>query len=412
MPPTAIVLIPGFFGYGTFGADPERPLLEYFGGVRAELELAGLTEDRSYFIVVHEPPPTGSLDERVASLHDLVGKLLRGDELPHDAKPKTTPPAVAAPFRAERIHLVGHSTGGVDARLFANKKYTWSGGPRGRERLDPIDKIAAIVTLSAPFYGTPITTHIQGDANLLLQAVQVLTMLGVFKNGHVDVIGIEGIKSLLEGIPGVLTNLHLHSIWAGLAALLTRRVDPGTRASPPAILNDAPGVDGFVAQQIGAFFQSIEDDRQLLGDLTVAHLEDLMARLDGGDSRPIASYVTVSPAPPRLDLGADPIGRIVYHVAYEATAHDPSPRRIPMGPTLGDEAALSKLLADGVACDGVVPARSQTIAGEAAAIVLGDHLDVVGSFQGGRGANIMRSGADFETDRFRTLWQDVARRLA
>jgi hypothetical protein len=141
----------GFFGYDAFGSD-NHPVLEYFGGVkdvlapalsergRRKAGMTGALPDR-YVVLVHEPPPTGSLDERVASLHDAVVHLMQGNKLPH---------AQVAP-RPDAVHLVGHSTGGVDARLLANPMYRWAGGPhrpsrpchcRGRPRcsnaLDPV----------------------------------------------------------------------------------------------------------------------------------------------------------------------------------------------------------------------------------------------------------------------------------
>ena len=74
----AVVLVPGFFGFGQFGSPPGR-VLEYFAGVkqalvRSEPSLEGR-------IVVHEPPPTGSIAERVESLHLAIEKLLAGEPL-------------------------------------------------------------------------------------------------------------------------------------------------------------------------------------------------------------------------------------------------------------------------------------------------------------------------------------------
>jgi triacylglycerol lipase len=407
IPPTAIVLIPGFFGYGSFGGDAYRPILEYFGGVRDQLERAGVNEP-TYFIVAHEPPPTGSLEARVASLDELAGKLLRGDALPHDARMKT-----GQRFVAQRIHLVGHSTGGVDARLFANTRYRWPGAPTSaKDRQERVDKIGTIVTLSAPFFGTPIATHIQVDENVLLQAIHVLTMLGVFQDGKLDAFAVEILKAGFRGLPEVATRGLLGALWSKLAPELARRVDPGVRRSPPVLLERAPHVSGDIAEQVGAFFQSIDDDHQLLGNLTPENLAKVNAEVEGGDSRPIDSYVTVAPAPRYLDNLEDRlIARLVYGILYDATAHDPVRRDIPSGKRFGDRRKLAEVLASPVACDGVVPARSQSLERDVAGVILGDHLDVVGSFPGGQGANVMHSRAGFDKARFRDLWDAVARTL-
>src|SRR5271165_7101415 len=128
-----VLLIPGFFGYNAFGPD-NAPVLEYFAGVKAILPPVL----PNHTVLVHEPPPTGSLDERVASLYEAVWKLRHGEKLPHVEKAVT----------ADRVDLVGHSTGGLDARLLANSKFHWAGGPRGRERTEIIESIGKVVTLA------------------------------------------------------------------------------------------------------------------------------------------------------------------------------------------------------------------------------------------------------------------------
>jgi hypothetical protein len=83
-------------------------------------------------------------------------------------------------------------------------------------------------------------------------------------------------------------------------------------------------------------------------------------------------------------------------------------RREPAGSILGPRERVEELLRDDVSCDGVVPTRSQTLDGAAAGIVLADHLDVVGSFHGGSGADVMRSRSNFTRGDFVDLWTDVA----
>ncbi|HWE26294.1 MAG TPA: hypothetical protein VG496_20325, partial [Myxococcales bacterium] len=93
------LFVPGFFGFGSFG-HPDRPLIEYFAHVEDALLRAHV---RSARFVVHQPPPAGSLAERTRSLYDRVTEVLRDG--------------------ASRVYLVGHSTGGVDARLVAHPGY-------------------------------------------------------------------------------------------------------------------------------------------------------------------------------------------------------------------------------------------------------------------------------------------------
>src|SRR6267142_1270641 len=130
-----VLFVPGFFGFGSFG-HPDRPLIEYFARVEDALLRAHVRPIR---FAVHQPPPAGSLANRVRSLHLKAAQVLREG--------------------ASRLHLVGHSTGGLDARLLAHPRYT--GLP---ERGDLIARIASVITLSAPFHGTPLAGRIEGSA--------------------------------------------------------------------------------------------------------------------------------------------------------------------------------------------------------------------------------------------------------
>ena len=67
-----VVFVPGFFGFGAFG-HPDRPLVEYFARVEDALLRAHV---RPLRFAVHQPPPAGSLAERVRSLHDKIVQLI------------------------------------------------------------------------------------------------------------------------------------------------------------------------------------------------------------------------------------------------------------------------------------------------------------------------------------------------
>jgi hypothetical protein len=58
--------------------------------------------------------------------------------------------------------------------------------------------------------------------------------------------------------------------------------------------------------------------------------------------------------------------------------------------------------------DGIVPASSQTLGGRAARIVLADHLDVIGHFEGRWNTTLFKSGAGFGQREFAELWRFVA----
>jgi hypothetical protein len=383
---TAILLIPGFFGYGAFGP-PGAPLLEYFAGV---INVLGPSLPPEHAILVHEPPPTGSLDERVASLHEAIWMLQRGERLPHAAQ------AVLA----DRVHLVGHSTGGLDARLFANPKFHWSGGPRGAERTAAIGTIGRVVTLSAPLRGTPLVDHAVLARDTLLGVTQALTLLGTFRSSRFDSSALEYFRATVPW--------RRRTPRSGVAAKVV--VEAARRAALSRGASDADAEP--VARQVEQFVDRIENDRQLFGDLAVDRMERVNREIEGGDDLArIDSYVTVSPRPPILDIGLDLPARVIYRILYGMTAQAPLAGDPPTGAPIGPGPTITRLAADATSCDGVVPTRSQTLDGKGVAIVLADHLDVVGSFPGGSGINVLRSRSDFDTIRFRELWASVAQRL-
>src|SRR3989442_14172603 len=94
-----VLFVPGFFGFGSFG-HPDRPLIEYFARVEDAMLRAHM---RPLRFAVHEPPPAGSLTERVRSLHLKAPEQIRAG--------------------AARLQLVGHSTVGSAARLPAHHPY-------------------------------------------------------------------------------------------------------------------------------------------------------------------------------------------------------------------------------------------------------------------------------------------------
>src|SRR5690606_32778179 len=112
-----VFLVPGFFGFQTIAGLP------YFSGVR-ELLQARLTQ-LGLPARVHalDTLPTSSLENRARYLGERIAELAPGDDSP--------------------IHLVGHSTGGLDARVLAS--------PSALPELAPIRaRIASLTSISAP----------------------------------------------------------------------------------------------------------------------------------------------------------------------------------------------------------------------------------------------------------------------
>jgi pimeloyl-ACP methyl ester carboxylesterase len=130
--PDVVVLVPGFLGFARFGGF-------YYFAERVVAVLRGVLEqrlDRAVQVVPCTTHPTHALANRQRHLLDYLEELCT----------KTL-------SGVERVHLVGHSTGGVDAQLLACTKPL--GGQTWDQNADQVRRrIKSVVTISAPHYGT------------------------------------------------------------------------------------------------------------------------------------------------------------------------------------------------------------------------------------------------------------------
>jgi hypothetical protein len=169
------------------------------------------------------------------------------------------------------------------------------------------------------------------------------------------------------------------------------------------------GVDHETATQIRRFLGEVTRDHRLVEDLAPEAMRELNRNLEGGDLLTPVSFVSVSPPPGLSPLAflTAPLHRLLYDLAYRLAAARPEgAARVPRGPWIG----AGRIALRANSSDGIVPAWSQTLRGEAAGIVLGDHLDVIGHYES-VGATFLRSGSNFDDARFRTLWGKVAAAL-
>jgi hypothetical protein len=363
-----VLFIPGFFGFGSFGPK-HRPLIEYFSRVRDELDTHFPHQRLSD---VHEPPPTGSLTVRVKSLHQRIEQILR--EGLH-----------GRPVR--RLHLVGHSTGGLDARLLLNPRYLWPGGPYGAARTAYFDRIASVVTVSTPFHGTPLARRLQGGMELSIPGLYFASILASRR------------QLRLAG--------HVGDLYRTLKQLTLQKATPTEE-----LIARLAGVDEETAQQIRRFLNDVLRDYTLVDDLTPRAMADLNADIAGADFPRLHSFVTVAPPPgwglrDAIGMVRTPLRRSLYATTYMLSAGPAeNGMLLPTGPWIDDKPRRLQLDDPG-ANDGVVPAWSQTLDGRAAGLVAADHLDVIGHYET-VGATFFRSGSGFRDARFRELWRRVA----
>ena len=139
------------FGFGRLAS------YDYFSHLERALlgELRERGHDGAAWVV--DVPPTASVRRRAARLAELVAKTSADSDGP--------------------IHLVGHSTGGVDVCLLASPGASLACDDAS---LAWLPRLASVTTLSTPHYGTPLAaffTTVSGQR--LLYALSALTFFGL-----------------------------------------------------------------------------------------------------------------------------------------------------------------------------------------------------------------------------------------
>lgn len=364
-----VYLIPGFFGFANLGQ------VKYFRAVRETLERHFAERGEPVEIFGVKTFPTGSLRRRGRRLLETIvekGSL----------------------ERADHIHLVGHSTGGIDARLVASLTRDL-GYEAERKQLQP--KLRTVVSLASPHYGTPLAnffTTLYGKK--LLYFITLLVFVGLWRRPVTAAAGLLGLGFKVTDVLGLNE---------GMLRQITNQ-----------LLRDfTPEREAEVRQ----FLESVLTDVSLMVQLTPESMDVLNPAIEPLPDVRYVSYATVSP-PPLLAIKRSrwkelltPIEAVLYSTLYVITSR-PEPGFIYHYPVDPIEAVTGKPLPFGIdetSCDGVVPTLSM-IHGEFRGFVLADHLDVVGHYLRGPlekrdGADWFLSGAKYDLEQFERLWGDV-----
>src|SRR5439155_1526471 len=222
----------------------------------------------------------------------------------------------------------------LDAGLLAHPGY-----PALPERADLIARIASVVTISAPFHGTPLAGRIAGSAWFAAPALWFGSILA--SRGRLRL--------------------------AGQVATLFNLVKRAGRQEPTPtdeLIAQLADVDDETAKQIRRFLADVARDHELVRDLTPESMGELNRALLGGDVISPVSFVSVAPRPgfSPWTFAFAPLQRLLYDVTYRLTAgRPPEGARAPEGSWIGrHRAALTS-----TANDGIVPAWSQTLDGRA-----------------------------------------------
>lgn len=365
-----IYLIPGFFGFASIGG------ISYFRQVRETLKAAFERRELHVEIFDVSTMPTASLTHRARKLAMAIRDTGGLDE------------GVA-------VHLIGHSTGALDARLLASPNVDLDLGQL-EERIRT--NIENIVSVSAPHYGTPLSnffTTFYGKN--LLYLVSLLVIVGLWRKPISLIGGMVGVLGKLNNLLGLDETL-LHQITNNLLKEFGPQEEIEVRNFLHSILDDQ-----------GAMIQITPEGMELFNATT----------LDNPDIRYV-SYATSAPPPieaiKRVTLKhiLTPMNKILYGLLWTLTsrAHPGYPYHPPLElRDLVSDKALPFAVTESMS-DGVVPTLSQ-VWGEFRGVIRADHLDVIGHYLRGPfdkrdGADWFGSGAKFGRPDFQFLWNDVA----
>ena len=149
--PVHVFLVPGFFGFQVLAGLP------YFFGVRELLRDALAAQGIAARVHALDTLPTASLEQRARYLADKLLAIVSRDGSP--------------------VHIIGHSTGGLDARVLLSR----DGPLTGLHELDGLrSRVRSLVTVSTPHHGTPLAELlVRVEGQKLLRLVGLLGVHGL-----------------------------------------------------------------------------------------------------------------------------------------------------------------------------------------------------------------------------------------
>src|SRR5262249_29539328 len=361
--PDVVLLVPGFLGFSRFGGF-------YYFADRLIAVLRGLLEEAEGHPVPVVPVttlPTDGLASRQTALLESLAAVC--DKL----------------SGVERLHLVGHSTGGVDAQLLACTRsfdgHAWTKKANAVRR-----KIASVVTISAPHHGTGLA-----ESRLARWGENPLTNPSAL-------------------IAEAQTILHLLSL-------------------VPRDLAAAAGMGVAAPNDVLRFMWQIMMNRDLIDDLRPERMGAVRARLSQDPEIELTCFVTGTP--PRDDelRPSDPFFVDMCRLTEGTEAPSPAVTGcekllralVKAQPDLVIRSETSAVpLISATLSDGVVNSVRQLVhpdrPGEVGGCVVGDHADVLGHHdrcdalvEGTQyNAGLFHSGAGFGDDEFFALHRRVA----
>jgi hypothetical protein len=378
-----VYLSPGMFGFGQLAT------YDYFAHVKRALDARFHDAGERMETHVVDALPTASVRRRATKLAELIAKTSGGGK--------------------ESIHLLGHSTGGLDMRLVASPGAEL---PVPAEAMGWLPRLRSVTTMNTPHYGTPLASFFAtSNGQRVLYALSAFTFVG----------------------------LSLGARPLAAASLLIAIVGRGDRAMGIELRIMDRSVDSILglvdearSPEVRAYLDAIKEDQGAMLQLSPESMDLMVA---GFSDRPGVWYqstASMAPTPsPRKWLRTlghpwRTISLSLFTALHAITSrhgkrYPCAAMRADADAWAGDATEAALLQACGGAApdlhanDGVVPIRSQ-LWGKLVWAGLGDHLDVLGHFLddrpeepiASRHHDWLTSGSAFGRPQFAALMDAVA----
>jgi hypothetical protein len=363
-----LILVPGFFGFGALGK------LNYFAGVSEALSAEFARLDLPVHIVEVPTLPTASIRHRAARVLETLAEIAQSDGGP--------------------LHVIAHSTGGLDARLAIAPTASLPTAVS----FTLYDRIRSLVTISTPHFGTPLASFFGSAMGYPLLRLVATLCISALEQGRLPL----GAALRLGKIFVRLDD------WIGWSGTFTDELYAD-------LFEDF--TDERRAELI-AFLKGVSQDQSLVFQLTPAGCDLLNACTADPTGVRYGSVVTRAARPAAstfIRYATNPYAQYLYAVytllyrvaALGAGSFYPAP--------VEAQRPLLEQAYGGVPShrdsDGIVPTLSQ-VWGEMIHAARADHLDVVGHFGARRPGRVdsdwLPSASGFDQAAFTALWASVA----
>ena len=362
-----VYLVPGLLGFAEIGG------IQYFHHVRELLKDWFDAADASVVVYGVSTSPTASIRKRAARVFEEIQRTITDDG---------------------PIHLIGHSTGGLDARLFVTPNAALEIETSELKALS--SRVRTVVTVATPNYGAPAAAFFSSAMGA--QLLKVISLMTIYTMEY--------------------GKLPLSALLA-TGRLVTRLDDlVGFRRSVLDELYDKL-LDDFDAdrqKKIKGYLESVRGDNDALGQLTPGGIDLLNAATEDRPGVRYGSVVMRARKPgwsTMQAIGIDPyrqashlLYRFLYGIAGDRFSRYPTP-------TPQQASALVDAYGEVPApdqTDGIVPTRSQ-LWGQLVYAANGDHLDVCGHFHDPEHDpphyDWLATGTGFDRPTFESLWSSV-----